>query len=320
MYLPSDSTSSRPGRRWGSATGLLGAALIAVAVAGSAVFAVYRSGLVGQAIVALFGPPQVLASEAYDADPDGPSVDHSAFDILLRKHVNEQGKVRYDALAQDARELKAYTDSLAQAPFDKMGRNHRLALLLNAYNAFTLQLILEHYDDGKLRSIKDIPEDKRWDAKRWKLGGRLWSLSEIEHEEIRVNFREARTHWALVCAAQSCPPLRAEAYTADNLDAQLADQARRVHADESHVRFDPARRRLTLTSLYHWYGHDFEQAYGSVPAAVAEYHDRFAQEHSLGRQPFIRWTDYDWSLNAAPTPKPATSTQPATRRDLASLR
>lgn len=305
-------SSRRPSKR-ATAKGMIGSFAIAAAVVGAAVVALVRSGLIDTLAVNLFGPPKVLASEAYEPDPTGPSVDHSGLDILLKKHVNPDGQVDYASLKRDERELKAYLASLADAPIDKMGRDHRLALLINAYNAFTLQLILDHYNDGKLQSIKDIPDDQRWDAKRWNIGGKKWSLNEIEHDEIRRNFREPRIHWVLVCAAVGCPPLRAEAYTADRLEEQLEDQAKRVHTNPAFVRYNANRRLLFLTSLYHWYGDDFEQVHGSVLNAVAEHHDEVAEEVKVGRRPIIRWLDYDWTLNAAPAPRKSAATQPATR-------
>jgi hypothetical protein len=96
-----------------------------------------------------------------------------------------------------------------------MGRNEKLALLINAYNAFTLKLIVERLP---VQSILDIPAAERWDAVRWKVGGQVWSLKQIEHEQIRPKFTEPRVHFALVCAAVGCPPLRNEAYDASRLD------------------------------------------------------------------------------------------------------
>ena len=287
--------------RVGGIRGLFGAALIAGLVAAATVYALFQSGLVNWAAVAMFGPPRVVLAEAYEPIPDGPSFDHSGFDILLRKHVDPHtGLIDYAGLVVDEAELNAYIDSLAEAPFDVMGRNHRLALLLNAYNAFTLRLILDHYNDGGLVSIQDIPAERRWEDARWRVGRHTWSLDEIEHHQVREKFRDTRVHWALVCAARGCPPLRAEAYAPDRLDRQLEDQAERVHSSDAFVRYDARKRTVWLTSLYNWYAYDFEQVDGSVLASVALYVPEVREELELGRRPIVRWMDYDWSLNAAP--------------------
>jgi len=253
----------------------------------------------GQSWIAqMFGPPRVNMTEAHAPKPDGPTFDHSSFDKLLHRHVNEAGGVDYTALMAERQALQTYIERLATASFDEMGRNQKLALLINAYNAFTLELILENWHGGRLASIKDIPDAKRWNDPRWRVGEHTWSLNQIEHEQIRPNFREPRIHWALVCAAVSCPPLRSQAYVADRLDEQLADQAKRVHSHDRWYRYDRSSNTLRLTPLYNWYGGDFEQAAGSVPAYAARYDPELKAALEAGRNPRIQWQAYDWSLNS----------------------
>ncbi|MCW8128829.1 MAG: DUF547 domain-containing protein [Planctomycetota bacterium] len=182
---------------------------------------------------------------------------------------------------------------LSEANLEALGRDERLALLLNAYNAFTLKLIVERYPLG---SIKELPDAERWKAERWTLGGRTLSLDALEHREIRPNFREARVHFALVCAARGCPPLRAEAYDGARLNEQLEDQTRLVHADPRWCRYDGASKTLYLTRLYLWYKGDFEPAGGSLGYARMYL-------KGLPEDPRIAWLEYDWALNEAP-PKP----------------
>lgn len=267
----------------------------------TALFALIAIGIVAYAyanqsfIARLFGPPAVSLSEKFTEAPDGPTFDHSAFDALLTRHVNDAGFVDYKGLASDAGELDRYIASLAKAPIDRMGRNQRLALLINAYNAFTLRLILDHYP---VKSIKDIPGDKRWDDRRWNIGGTVFSLNQIEHEQIRPNFKEPRIHFALVCAAIGCPPLRNEAYTADRLEDQLEAQAVYVHTHDRWFRYDAQHNKLMLTSLYNWYGGDFEQVAGSVTKYAARYSPVLQAALNAGESPKVEYLDYDWSLNS----------------------
>ncbi len=190
---------------------------------------------------------------------------------------------------------------MARAPFDQLGRNEKLALLINAYNAFTLRLILDH---APVDSIKAIAEDQRWDAARWQVGGHTWSLNQIEHEQIRPNFREPRIHFALVCAAVGCPPLRAGAFTGDRLDEQLEEQTRYVHRHGTWYRYDPAANTLNLTRLYDWYGGDFEQVAGSVAAFPARYDPPLRVAIDRGQQPRIQWLPYNWDLNSQKNRRP----------------
>jgi uncharacterized membrane protein YdjX (TVP38/TMEM64 family) len=247
-------------------------------------------------IAGLFGPPAVKLHETYAVKPGGPTFDHSIFNQVLHKYVSQEGGwVDYDGLAKDHAGLDEYVASLSKAPFDQMGRDQRLALLLNAYNAFTLRLILDHYP---LKSIKDIPSDQRWDARRWNIGGHVWSLNQIEHGQIRPKFKEPRVHFALVCAAIGCPPLRDEAYVADRLEQQLQSQTMYVHSHGRWFQFDPMAGIVKLTSLYKWYAGDFEQVAGSILQFAARYSPPLKEAMDSGRTPRIEFLDYNWSLNS----------------------
>ncbi len=260
--------------------------------------------------VSLLGPPAVAMAEAYEEPPSDDTMvfDHSAFNDLLQKHVDADGWVDYKALLEDADTLDIYIASLADAPFDDLGRDEKLALLINAYNAFTLRLILDHYP---LKSIKDIPGAQRWDAARWTLatgvtgedtggtsgGGGTYSLSQIEHELIRPKFKEPRIHFALVCAAYSCPKLRNEAFTGERLEEQLRDQTAYTHAHDRWFRYDRADGTVYLTALYDWYEGDFETVADNVLDYVADQSPELRSAMDAGHEPKVRWLDYDWKLN-----------------------
>lgn len=255
----------------------------------------YYSGFVERVGMRLFGPPRVIMQEAY-ADEDGTTTfDHSLFDRLLRGAVDEDGWVDYEGLRRDPSDLDQYIETLAAAPFDDLGRDEKLAFLINAYNAFTLRLILDYYP---LQSIRDIPADKRWIDVRWRVGSRTWSLEQIEHEQIRPKFVEPRIHFALVCAAVGCPPLRNEAYTGDKLDQQLTGQLEYAHRHERWFRFEPDLGRVYLTSLYNWYAGDFEQAAGSALRFAARYAPDLKAAIDADKSPSVAFLDYDWSLNS----------------------
>ena len=232
------------------------------------------------------------------ASPPQPGFDHGVFDALLTKHVDTQGWVDYAGLAADHAKLDAYIASLAEAPFDQLAKDDKLALLINAYNAFTLRLILDFRDDGKLKSIMDIPEAKRWDHKRWRIGGidGPLSLNQIEHGQIRGKFKEPRIHWALVCAAYSCPPLRHEAYVGKTLEAQLAAQEKHVH---THARWFERVNELTVrvTKIYDWYADDFKKAAGSVREYLGRVDPHLGRLLLRGIRFDIQWIEYDWRLN-----------------------
>lgn len=256
---------------------------------------VLTAGLLVACGVLRFGPPEVTLREAYGDAPGSATFDHSALDALLTRHVDPQGLVDYAGLGEDQAALGGYLDQLARVDLDSLGRDERLALLINAYNAFTLRLILGHYP---LDSIRDIPSDQRWDGRTWTLGGRPLTLTQLENDELRPKFSEPRVHFALNCASLGCPPLRREAYVGARLDAQLEDQARQVHADPRWFRYDPGSSAVSLTRLYDWYGGDFAQVAGSPLEFAARYSAPLREELVAGRRPEVLWLEYDWSLNA----------------------
>lgn len=271
----------------------------AMAVCGAAVvlLAAGVANAKSATLVNMFGPGAVLMKEAYVSEADGPHFDHSTFDEVLKRRVNGNGGVDYAGLKANPEPLRGYIDSLAHSTFDELDRNEKLALLVNAYNAFTLQLIIERLDEN-LHSIRDIPSRRRWDDVRWNVGGEVYSLNQIEHEQIRPRFREPNVHFALVCAAVGCPPLRQEAYAGGRIQEQLKEQAQTVHTNGSRwFHFDEDSGVLHLTSLYQWYVGDFEQVSGSVVSHAAKYSEELAAYLDDGGQPKVEWLNYDWSLN-----------------------
>ncbi|NNM87647.1 MAG: DUF547 domain-containing protein, partial [Phycisphaerae bacterium] len=129
-------------------------------------------------LAGLFGPPPVKLVNKFHTNPAGPQFSNALFTKVVRQYVRQGGWVDYQALAAHPHNLDAYLAQLAKAPFAKLGRDNKLALLINAYNAFTLRLILDHYPH--IKSIRDIPSAKRWDWRHWNIGGKLYSLDAIE--------------------------------------------------------------------------------------------------------------------------------------------
>lgn len=253
-----------------------------------------NNGLVSKLLVSFFGPPKVALQESFAEKPDGNKFDHSSFDSLLKENVDVDGWVDYGQLKASSDRLDAYIDTIGNAEIDELGRSERLAFLINAYNAFTLKLIVEHYP---LDSIKEISDADRWDAVRWNLAGQTVSLNQIEHELIRPNFKEPRIHFALVCAAIGCPPLSNEAYSGIDLEKQLTRQATYVHQHKTWFDYEVGSGQLKLTQLYKWYGDDFVQVAGSVEKFAATYAPVLQRDLTSGSIPNVQWLDYDWALN-----------------------
>ena len=242
---------------------------------------------------------------------------HAAWNPLLKKHVvlvqgSNAAQLRYAGMLAERKSLKDYLDSLStvtETEYRSWTKPQKLAFLINAYNAFTVELILTRYPD--LGSIKDLGSifQSPWKRKFFTLFGSERYLDDIEHGLIRAPeaFDEPRIHVALVCASIGCPMLRNEAYTAESLEAQLEDGMRRFFADRTRNRFDAASGTLRVSKLFDWYAKDFEKGhagFASRAATFAKYANRLAdtpaaQQRIRSGDYRLEFLDYDWKLNDA---------------------
>ncbi len=222
-------------------------------------------------------------------------VSHKAFDELLQKYVDNHGLVDYKGFSKERSKLKSYLSMLGKyAPRDNWSENQKLAYWINAYNAFTIELILRHYP---IESIKDIGGaikiplvDTPWKVKFIKIGGDEMDLHHMEHGIIRKKFNEPRIHFALVCAAISCPKLQNTVYLPGQLDAQLTKATKDFLSTPSKNQIkSPSSARLS--KLFSWYKGDFTKK-TSLAGFISQYSDVKLEERAR-----IEYKDYDWALN-----------------------
>ncbi|MFM1895427.1 MAG: hypothetical protein RLZZ385_501 [Pseudomonadota bacterium] len=240
------------------------------------------------------------------------------WEMLLQNSVRvmEGGRatqVDYAALEREAAQLTRYLTSLSrttESEFESWPRPARLAFLINAYNAWTLDLVMTGYPG--IDSIRDLGSLFRspWQKKFISLLGMTVSLDHIEHELIRAPgvFDEPRIHFAVNCASIGCPALRWEPYTAAKLESQLEDATRLFLSDRSRNRFEDGR--LYVSEIFKWYREDFERGWRgtySVAEFLSLYHKvlgldvETAAQLREGAIP-IRYLDYDWGLNDVTEP------------------
>jgi len=228
--------------------------------------------------------------------------DHSAFDELLKKDV-VKGMVDYDAFAE-AGSFKKYLASLDAADPSKLPDKERLAFWIDAYNAYTIELVNAHDERASIKKINEaeglIRARGPWKQPVVKVGGRTYSLDEVENDVIRKQFPEPRVHFALVCAAMSCPLLRSEAYTGAKLDAQLDSQARLFLLDAargSHV--DVKDGVVRASRILDWYKEDFGGSDEAIGRFIALYHSESPEKQLLLSGHFkMEFLEYDWRLNS----------------------
>lgn len=229
--------------------------------------------------------------------------DDARFTALLQDHV-KNGAVDYAAIARDDRLAPYLAQIAATDPATLPGRDARLAFWINAYNAYTLKLVASVEGISSIREItglgtKGDPDSaKPWDQPIATVGGKDYTLNQVEHEIIRPRFGDARIHFALVCAAYSCPQLRREAYVADRLDAQLNEQGRWFMAQRNEI--DPRQRTAGLSQLFNWFAEDFGADQNAILRYAADFVSNPAAANSLRNEPHrwnITYLEYDWSLN-----------------------
>ncbi len=232
--------------------------------------------------------------------------EHGLFTQVLSTHVRD-GRVDYAALKNDPR-LPEYLKQLAATdPTALPGKPDQLALWLNAYNAYTLQLIIERQPTKSITQIGTgglllgtLLKTTAWDIPFATIGGKKYTLSQIEHQVIRAQFKDARAHFALNCASASCPILPSAAYEAESLDARLDEQGRLFVRDSTKNRFDLTTKTAQLSSIFKWYRKDFGANDRAALLAAARYTPTDVRE-SIEADPAawtVRYLAYDWSLNA----------------------
>lgn len=230
---------------------------------------------------------------------------HALFTDLLNAYVAD-GRVDYARLCEDKR-LDRYLSELSATDPDALPDDAtKYAFWINAYNAFTLRAICGEYPINSIndlhfggRIIGHILKKTVWDRKFIVINDEELSLNDIEHKIVRPRFKDYRAHFALVCAAKSCPPLRSEAFEGVLLDAQLDDQGRVFFAETRLNRFDRDERVAYLSKILDWYKGDFGNDDKTVLLAVAnflpeELADDIRKDPGAWK---VRHTEYDWSLN-----------------------
>ncbi len=232
---------------------------------------------------------------------------HESWSTLLKAHM-VGSKVKYAALKEDRADLDLYVKDLGTvtlAEFDKWSRGDKYAFWINAYNAFTVQLIVDHYP---LKSITDIKKDGKdaWNSPLAPLGhlapklkrARL-TLNDIENEILRPTYKDPRIHAAVNCAAISCPPLAPEAFRAEDLEKQLNRQTDAWLADKTRNQFDKKDGRVKLSKIFEWYADDFKLG-GRGPAMwLAKNAPREHREWLATGDVKVEYLEYDWKLNDA---------------------
>lgn len=239
------------------------------------------------------GPLLNLANKEVKLDPsESKPVSHIKWSELLQKHVRD-GKLDYQGVIKDSILLNEYLKVLSSAlpNDDNWSRDEQFAYWVNAYNAFTVKLIVDNYP---VNSIKDIKKgvpfvNTVWDIKFITIENQQFDLNNIEHGILRRKFKDPRIHFAVNCASISCPALLDQAFTAKNLNQQLDSATKAFLYDKSKNNIDP--NKPSLSQIFTWYKPDFTD-----DQTIIEFVNKFI-ENPISNSVKVSKTEYDWNLN-----------------------
>jgi hypothetical protein len=231
-----------------------------------------------------------LAVSAVQAQP----AEHATWNDLVQKYVSVDGRVNYKGFRSERKPFEQYLSYLSEnVPGKGWTRNRQLAWWINAYNAFTVKLILDHYPVSSIKDLNpsiSIPlVNTIWQEKFFRIGGKEMSLDDIEHNILREQFQESRIHFAINCASVSCPKLLNEAYVEDKLEHQLQQQT---------INFinDPARNKITksnvqLSQIFNWFRKDFTKT-----GTLLDFINRYSKV-KVSNKASVDFMEYNWNLN-----------------------
>lgn len=269
--------------------------IIVVGIAASLVYMKYHNMNVNDIGLKVLSLVKKIKGEKVDlstlGDKNRPLLSHDAFTSLLQYNVTPAGDVNYKGFSESSAEFQNYLDDLsAHPPGNNWSEAEEMAYWINAYNAFTVKLIIDHYP---LESIKDLGKglpviSSPWDLKFFKIGELDFDLNTIEHEILRKKFNEPRIHFAINCASFSCPKLRNEAFVPARLEAQLEDQTMSfIHNPDKNI---INASETLLSSIFDWFASDFNK---NEP--VLDFIKRYQPE--LNKANKVEYISYSWKLN-----------------------
>lgn len=216
--------------------------------------------------------------------------DYTWWDQWLKTNVSPRGEVNYKAMQTELPALQNFVTGLGKKLPDAAASQHeQMTYWINLYNAATIQLVLQHYP---VKSIRDINQGKPWDNTFITAGGKKYSLNNIENDILRKKFNDPRIHFAINCAAKSCPKLMNGAFLPEKLDMQLNGLAKTFINDGSKNKITPAR--VDISEIFNWYRQDFEQQ-----GSLIDFLNAWSAV-KINATATVQYLTYDWNLNDLP--------------------
>tara|TARA_Y100000385_G_scaffold280419_1_gene331600 strand:- start:2548 stop:3531 length:984 start_codon:yes stop_codon:yes gene_type:complete len=211
---------------------------------------------------------------------------YEKLNTFLTKYVTYSGKVNYSSIKTNKSQLNDIIEEFEENyPESDWSYTQKLTYWINAYNVYTIKLVTDNYPTSSITKITAKP----WHKKFIKLGGKTYSLNNIENDIVRKQFKEPRIHFALNCASKSCPVLLNKAYTPAKLYGQLTSQTKRFLSDYSKNDF--SGKTIKISKIFDWYGEDFRKNGNTV----IDFFNKYRSEQLS--DPKISYLEYSWDLN-----------------------
>ena len=212
------------------------------------------------------------------------------YNALLKKHVSASGNVNYKEFKKDKAKLQSYLDYLAETkPQKSWSAAKAKAFWANAYNAYTIKLILDHYPIKSIRDIyKGLSKDA-WSTPFAKVGGKTYTLNQIEHEILRKKYSDPKIHVAVNCASGSCPQLPNYAFTEANYNTKTKALMKKFINDPKRNKI--SEDKVQLSKIFEWFKGDFTKK-----GSLIDYLNKYANT-KINKKAKIKHLEYDWSLN-----------------------
>ncbi|RIJ34395.1 DUF547 domain-containing protein [Pontibacter oryzae] len=213
---------------------------------------------------------------------------YTTYTALLQRHVH-QGEVNYTTLQKDRTLLRQLVNQVAGYNLKEASVAEKKAFYLNAYNLLVLDQVLAHYP---LKSVMDV--EGFFDRTQYKVAGEQLTLNELEKQKLLQPYKDARVHFALVCAAKSCPPLRSQAFMPQSVEQQLQDQAKRALNNPEFVKIQVNGKQVQISEIFKWYKDDFLNEAESITAYINKF-----RSTPLPAKYSLSYYTYNWQLNNA---------------------
>lgn len=211
------------------------------------------------------------------------------FDTLLKENISKEGVVNYKGIIKNKHHLEHYIEYTTNTtPNKNWSENKIKAFWINAYNAYTIQLIIKHYPLKSILEIKTEGKDA-WNSPFAKVGGKNYTLNQIEHEILRKTYNDPRIHVGVNCASFSCPPIANFAFTEANIESELERLMKQFVNDSKRNKL--TSKKISLSKIFEWYKDDFTQN-GSLTSYISKY-----SNIELNKKTKVKYLEYNWNLN-----------------------